>query len=127
MVLLEGCGAGALELAGGVAALLWLEVSEEDRRLRLQGRQDWASYQPFYSHWAAQESFLYRRDRPDERADVVVEAIDPPTAGGPLCDPPAVSRTRLQLRTPATSRLQVGIQGRVTECHSRGRGGGQDL
>lgn len=84
VVVLEGCGAGAPELAPTTSLLIWVDVPAEERERRLRARDDWAVYAPFRDRWRAQETRLAGTDR---RADVVLDNAGgpaaPSTAGSP--------------------------------------------
>jgi len=77
IVVLEGCGAGAREIANGVAALLWLEVDADERRARIRSRGGWQEYEQHFTTWADQEDELFERDRPFERADAIIRDVAP--------------------------------------------------
>jgi hypothetical protein len=97
LVILEGCGSGAHELADGVAALLWVDLGADERLARVRGRGDWAGYEPFHAMWAQQEDELFARDLIPQRADVVIDgaSIEAASRGG-----------NVSLRFGGTSRLR---------------------
>jgi hypothetical protein len=76
-VVVEGVGAGRLDLADLVDALVWIQSDAADARTRgiARDRGDVA----FWNEWEAAEVPFLDQDRPWERADVVV-------AGSPVLD-----------------------------------------
>ncbi|HXR14517.1 MAG TPA: hypothetical protein VN740_07630 [Solirubrobacteraceae bacterium] len=79
-LVLEGVGAGARELARYTSVLVWLELAEGARRERaLHNRGDRELYAPHWERWARQEEAYIERERPRERADVVLalESLTP--------------------------------------------------
>jgi hypothetical protein len=79
VVLLEGAGCGARAAAGWLAGLLWVDADPALRRARALGR-DGDTYAPHWDRWAAQEEAYAARERPDERADLVLDT----SAGRPV-------------------------------------------
>jgi hypothetical protein len=77
VLVVEGCGAGAVRLAGDLALLIWVTAGRE-REARLRGRADWAGYQEHRQRWVRQERDMLRRERTPARADVTVRTGDPP-------------------------------------------------
>jgi cytidylate kinase len=88
LVVVEGCGAGAVAVRPWLTALVWLEVDEEERTRRLREREDWALYEAWVAVWGAQERDLRAGDDPRPHADAVVED----------------GRTRTRLRWASTER-----------------------
>lgn len=73
-VVLEGVGAAAAAIAPFAAATIWVEAPREVRRQRALGRsEDGDAYVGHWDGWARQERIYLDRDRPDERADLVVD------------------------------------------------------
>jgi uridine kinase len=75
VVVLEGCGSGALDTAGALSLLVWVEAQEAVRRTR--GLQRDPGYADFWDRWKRQEREVYALDRTRERADVVVDTTPP--------------------------------------------------
>jgi cytidylate kinase len=71
VVVLEGCGAGALPAGKAASVLVWVEAEESVRLARGLARD--AGYGPFWEGWARQERRLYDADRTWERADLFVD------------------------------------------------------
>ena len=71
VVVLEGCGSGALPAGKAASVLVWVEAEESVRRARGLARDP--GYAPFWEPWAVQERRLYDADRTWERADVYVD------------------------------------------------------
>lgn len=72
-LIIEGCGAitpASRTLAG---LTLWLEAPLPVRRQRALAR-DGATFAPHWDQWASQEAEHWRRDRPQELADLVIKA-----------------------------------------------------
>jgi cytidylate kinase len=74
VLVLEGCGAGALPSGAAASVLVWVEADEAVRRARGLARDP--GYAEFWDRWAAQERRLYDADRTWERADVYVDTTD---------------------------------------------------
>ena len=74
VVVLEGCGSGALPGGACASVLVWVEAEESVRYARGIARDP--GYADFWQHWATQERRLYEADRTWERADVVVDTTD---------------------------------------------------
>ncbi|WP_298802939.1 hypothetical protein [uncultured Pseudokineococcus sp.] len=70
LLVVEGVGAGAAELAPG-DVLVWAQAPDEVRRHRALAR-DGEAYAPHWDRWAAQEEAHLRAHAPAARADVVV-------------------------------------------------------
>lgn len=71
VLVLEGCGSGALPGGAWASVLVWVEADESVRRRRALARDP--GYAPFWEDWATQERRLYDADRTWERADLVVD------------------------------------------------------
>jgi chloramphenicol 3-O-phosphotransferase len=71
VIVLEGCGSGALPGGSVLSALVWVEADEAVRKARGLARDP--GYAPFWDRWATQERALYAADRTRERADLVVD------------------------------------------------------
>jgi para-aminobenzoate synthetase len=71
-LVVEGVGAGARAIAPFTSLLVWLELPADQRRERLR-RRDGGRYEPQLERWAIQEDEFYDRERPTERADIVLE------------------------------------------------------
>jgi cytidylate kinase len=71
VVVLEGCGSGALPAGKAASVLVWVEAEESVRRARGLARD--AGYASFWERWAAQERRLYDADRTWERADLFLD------------------------------------------------------
>ena len=78
VVVLEGCGSGALDSADALSLLVWVDADEVVRRTR--GLRRDPGYVDFWNRWADQERELYAGDRTRARADVVVDTTpqEPP-------------------------------------------------
>lgn len=74
VVVLEGCGSGALPAGKAASVLVWVEAEETVRRARGLARD--AGYAPYWEGWAVQERRLYDADRTWERADLFVDTTD---------------------------------------------------
>jgi energy-coupling factor transporter ATP-binding protein EcfA2 len=72
VVLLEGAGSGARAAAPWLAGLLWIDADPALRRARALGR-DGAAYAPHWNRWSAQEESYAARERPRERAGLVLD------------------------------------------------------
>lgn len=69
VVIVEGVGAGALDLAEFVDVLVWVEAPDEVRRARALAR-DGETFAPWWDTWAQQEDAYLARHRPQDRATV---------------------------------------------------------
>jgi uridine kinase len=74
VVVLEGCGSGALPGGKWASVLVWVEAEESVRRRRALARDP--GFEPYWELWAAQERRLYDADRTWERADLIVDTTD---------------------------------------------------
>lgn len=72
-VLIEGCGAGALELAPFTSGLVWLESATDVRFERAMSR-DGEVFAPYWDTWAQQEAALIASDQAPQRADLVLHS-----------------------------------------------------
>ena len=75
VVVLEGCGSGALPAGRSASVLVWVEAEESVRRARGIARDP--GFAEFWDAWAAQERRLYDADRTWERADLFVDTTSP--------------------------------------------------
>jgi hypothetical protein len=73
LLLLDGIGSGSLLCAPYLAGLVWLEADTQLRRTRALDR-DGDGYAPHWQRWADQEQRYLQRERPRERADLVLDA-----------------------------------------------------
>ncbi len=73
VVLLEGAGSGGRAAAPWLAGLLWVDADPQLRRRRALAR-DGATYAPHWDRWSAQEEEYAARERPRERAGLVLDA-----------------------------------------------------
>ena len=71
IVLVEGVGAAAEAARPFLAAVIWADSPEQDRRSRALAR-DGESYEPYWDEWAAQEQAWLAEDDVPARADVRV-------------------------------------------------------
>jgi hypothetical protein len=72
VVLLEGAGSGARATAAWLAGLIWVDADPQVRRGRALGR-DGDTYAPHWDRWSAQEEAYAARERPRERAGLVLD------------------------------------------------------
>ncbi|WP_394768632.1 ATP-binding protein [Lacisediminihabitans sp.] len=70
-------GSGSLSRANRALATygIWVELDEPTRKARALER-DGELYAPFWDRWAAQERAFAARERPSERADLVLDDED---------------------------------------------------
>jgi pantothenate kinase-related protein Tda10 len=82
-LIVEGVGAGARSLAPYTSVLVWLELRAAIRRERALARRYGELYAPHWQRWALQEDAFFERERPLERADLVIDAesLDPRALG----------------------------------------------
>jgi uridine kinase len=73
-LVVEGVGAGAERLAPYTSVLVWLELSAAIRRERALARRHGERFAPHWHRWACQEDAFFERERPRERADLVIDA-----------------------------------------------------
>ena len=74
IVLVEGVGAAAEAARPYLAAVIWADAPEQDRRSRALAR-DGESYEPFWDEWAAQEQEWLAQDDVPALADVLVHNL----------------------------------------------------
>lgn len=72
VVVLEGCGSGAAELAPVTALAIWVDAPADERERRLRDRADWPGYAMFRDGWRRAEQELARSGGAPERAEVVL-------------------------------------------------------
>jgi para-aminobenzoate synthetase len=110
IVLVEGVGAAAEAARPFLAAVIWADSPEQDRRSRALER-DGASYEPYWDQWAAQEQEWLAADDVPAHADVrvvnradgtapeqVLESLQYLPALAPVLMPELAARRGLQLR-----------------------------
>ncbi len=73
-LIVEGVGAGARTLARYTSVLAWLELRATIRRERALARRHGELYAAHWERWALQEDAFFERERPDERADLIIAA-----------------------------------------------------
>lgn len=73
-LIVEGVGAGAESLAPYTSLLVWLELDAQRRRDRVLARHYGDIYGPELERWSLHEDAFYERERPRDRADVVIAA-----------------------------------------------------
>jgi uridine kinase len=71
VIVVEGCGSGALPAGRALSALVWVDADEQVRKARGLARDP--GYAPFWDRWAAQERELYAADGTKARADLVAD------------------------------------------------------
>jgi len=73
LLVVEGVGCGALNAAGFIGELLWLELDADERQRRALAREsDGAAFADYWNDWAAQEDILLAADPINERADLSI-------------------------------------------------------
>jgi uridine kinase len=72
LLIVEGVGAGAGELAPYTSLLVWLEDEAQDRRERTDARDGELYGALNWQRWARQEEAYLASERPRERADLVL-------------------------------------------------------
>ncbi|MDQ0819218.1 para-aminobenzoate synthetase [Arthrobacter sp. V4I6] len=110
IVLVEGVGAAAEAARPFLAAVVWVDSPDQDRRSRALER-DGASYEPYWDQWAAQEQEWLAGDDVPAHADVrvvnladgaapeeVLESLQYLPALAPVLMPELAARSGLQLR-----------------------------
>jgi hypothetical protein len=70
-LVVEGCGAITAASRRRAELAVWMDADAALRRARAMAR-DGRAYEPHWDRWAAQEAQHLRRDRPVERADVIL-------------------------------------------------------
>lgn len=73
-LIIEGVGAGARSLAPDTSVLVWLELGSAARRKRALARRHGERYGPQWRRWARQEEAYIERERPAQRADLVLDS-----------------------------------------------------
>lgn len=71
-IVVEGCGALSRASAPLATLSLWVELDDEERKVRALAR-DGVAYAPHWDRWAAQEAAFLAREHPRALADVVVD------------------------------------------------------
>lgn len=72
-LVIDGCCAGVPRTAPYLSYLVWIDTPAPERRTRLQQREDWPDYAPFFNRWALQEAALQDGAATPERADLIVD------------------------------------------------------
>ena len=72
MLVVEGVGSGAREVADGRGLLIWVEAPRDERHRRGMER-DSGAYRPFWERWARQEKAHFAAERTRNRADLRVD------------------------------------------------------
>jgi len=72
LLIIEGCGAGASELAQWTSLLIWVESDAETRKDRAQARPDWPEFADHWAGWALQEADHIAASGVESRADFVI-------------------------------------------------------
>ena len=72
LLIVEGVGAGARATAPYTSVLAWLERPAAERRERTRRRDGGVYDDAHWRRWAAQEQAYFERERPAERADLVL-------------------------------------------------------
>ena len=130
IVLVEGVGAAAEAARPYLAAVIWADSPEQDRRSRALAR-DGESYEPYWDEWAAQELEWLAQDDVPAHADVrvhnladgaapaeVLQALQYLPALSPVLLPELAARRGLELRAeridaaPDPARLFESLFGR---------------
>ena len=130
IVLVEGVGAAAAAARPYLAAVIWADSPEQDRRSRALAR-DGESYEPYWDEWAAQELEWLAQDDVPAHADVrvhnladgaapaeVLQALQYLPALSPVLLPELAARRGLELRAeridaaPDPARLFESLFGR---------------
>lgn len=71
VLVVEGVGCGAREIAEHATLVVWVEAPEAERRRRGLTR-DGGAYEPFWNRWAAQERAHFTAEATRARAAVIV-------------------------------------------------------
>ncbi|MET1064667.1 MAG: chorismate-binding protein, partial [Arthrobacter sp.] len=130
IVLVEGVGAAAAAARPFLAAVVWADSPEQDRRSRALAR-DGETYEPYWDEWAAQEQEWLAVDDVPAHADVrvlnladgaapaeVLQALQYVPALSPVLLPERAARRGLELRAeridaaPDAARLFESLFGR---------------
>ena len=83
VIVLEGCGSGALPGGAFASVLVWVDADPAERRARGLARDP--GYAAFWDRWATQEEGLYAADGTRARADLVLDTtvgLDAPGEAG---------------------------------------------
>jgi hypothetical protein len=72
LVVVEGCGAGALPLRDAFSLLVWVDADPAERERRLHARDDWEVYAPHRATFERQEQALAATEGTRAAADLVV-------------------------------------------------------
>jgi para-aminobenzoate synthetase len=72
ILIVEGVGAGALAATPHISLLVWVDAPADARRERALARRP--ADADAWERWARQEDAYLERERPRERADVVIES-----------------------------------------------------
>lgn len=76
VVVVEGVGAGTVAAHRLAQLLVWVEAPAALRRERALAR-DGETFRPHWQRWADQEASLFARERPRDRADLVIDGSAP--------------------------------------------------
>ena len=76
LLVVEGVGSGASRFDDLRTALVWVEAPY-DVRLRRGLERDGDAFAPHWEQWARDEDALFARERPRDRADLVVDGTVP--------------------------------------------------
>lgn len=75
-LVLSGTGSGSLEAAPHLSLLAWMELADDERKRRALER-DGEIFAPHWDSWEAQVEAYMERERPQDRADVVLDTSGP--------------------------------------------------
>lgn len=76
LLILEGCGAAREELTPWIDIAVWVQTDIEQARVRgLERDGGTPEVEAFWDEWMAEEFPFYAKDRPWDRADVVVSGM----------------------------------------------------
>ena len=77
-VIIEGVGASRQAVADRLTFAIWVEVDAAERLRRgLERDRDQPNIVEIWQRWQVMEAEFFARDKPQERADVVVSGVDP--------------------------------------------------
>ncbi len=71
LLIVDGCGSGTRAAAPMLSLLIWMDGDPAERRRRAIAR-DGEMFAPQWERWAAQEQQLFARERPHQRADLII-------------------------------------------------------
>ena len=71
VLVIEGCGSGALAYADAITVLVWVEASQEERTERGL-RRDGEHLRDRWLEWQKTEAALFARERTKERSDLLL-------------------------------------------------------